>query len=99
MLVIDLTVQDPDPEIKNQLNTYFKLNDLHIVTEEKLEDSEIVEISLDKANQHENRDLDDSDKEQPEILISEEQMGLNKFISFFEQQIDTNFKPEDIKIF
>ncbi|RIB16355.1 hypothetical protein C2G38_2038638 [Gigaspora rosea] len=50
MLVIDLTVQDPDLEIKNQLNTYLNLNDLHIETEEKLEDSEIVEIILDEAN-------------------------------------------------
>ncbi|CAG8646716.1 20747_t:CDS:2 [Dentiscutata erythropus] len=70
-LVIDLTTQDPDPEIESQLNTYLGLNDLHIITEEKLEDLEIIEILR----------------------------GLNKFIGFFEQQIDEEFKAKDLKIF
>ncbi|CAG8501241.1 13300_t:CDS:2, partial [Cetraspora pellucida] len=96
-LVIDLTSQDP--EIKSQLNTYLDLSNLHIITEEKLEDSEIIEIVIDEANQCKNGDPDDSDKEQPEISISEGLMGLNKFISFFEQQIDADFKAEDLKIF
>ncbi|CAG8700848.1 14730_t:CDS:2, partial [Dentiscutata erythropus] len=98
-LVIDLTSQDPDPEIESQLNTYLDLNDLHIITKEKLEDSKIIKIVLDEENQRENGDLDDSDEEQPEIPISEGLMGLNKFITFFEQQIDTDFKAEDLKIF
>ncbi|CAG8449552.1 3757_t:CDS:2, partial [Scutellospora calospora] len=42
---------------------------------------------------------DDSDKEQPEISISEGLMSLNKFISFFEQQIDADFKAKNLKIF
>ncbi|CAG8557609.1 16485_t:CDS:2, partial [Racocetra fulgida] len=99
VLMIDLTFQDPDPEIRNQLNTYLNLNDLHIITEEKLDNSEIIEIVLDEANQCENRDPDNSDEEQPEIPISEGLMGLNKFIGFFEQQTDANFKSEDLKIF
>ncbi|CAG8704132.1 5083_t:CDS:2, partial [Cetraspora pellucida] len=41
-LVIDLISQDP--EIKSQLNTYLDLSDLHIITEEKLEDLKIIEI-------------------------------------------------------
>ncbi|CAG8619840.1 28499_t:CDS:2, partial [Dentiscutata erythropus] len=85
MLVIDLTFQDPNPEIKDQLNIYLNLNDLHITTKERLEDSEIIKIVLDEANQCKNRDPDDSDEEQPEIPISERLMSLNKFISFFEQ--------------
>ncbi|RIB28195.1 hypothetical protein C2G38_2158497 [Gigaspora rosea] len=98
-LVIDLTSQDPDPEIEDQLNTYLDLNNLHIITEEKLENSEIIEIVLDEANQRENRDPNDSDEEQPEVPISEGLMDLKKFISFFEQQTNTGFKAEDLKIF
>ncbi|CAG8661494.1 1026_t:CDS:1, partial [Racocetra fulgida] len=66
---------------------------------EKLKDSEIIKIVLYEANQYENGDSDDSDEEQPKIFISEELMDLNKFISFFEQQTDANFKSEDLKIF
>ncbi|CAG8663970.1 10538_t:CDS:2 [Cetraspora pellucida] len=43
------------------------LNNLCIITEDKLEDSEIVEIVLDKENQSKNGDPDDSDKEELEI--------------------------------
>ncbi|CAG8695141.1 13004_t:CDS:2, partial [Cetraspora pellucida] len=98
-LVIDLTSQDPDPEIERQLNTYLDLNNSHILTEEKLEDSEIIEIVLDEANQHENGDPDDTDEEEPEISVSEGLKSLNTFIGFFEQQADTDFKAEDLKIF
>ncbi|CAG8456588.1 15876_t:CDS:2 [Cetraspora pellucida] len=83
-LVMNLTSQDSDPEIK---------------IKEKLDDSKIVEVVLDETNQYKNRNPDDSDKEESEISISEKLMGLNKFISFFEQQTDSNFKAEDLKIF
>ncbi|CAG8785603.1 15263_t:CDS:1, partial [Dentiscutata erythropus] len=99
MLVVDLTSQDPDPEIENQLNAYLDLNNLHILTEEMLDDSEIIEVVLDEANQYEHGDPDDSDEEEPEISILEGLMGLNKFIGFFEQQTDPGFKAEDLKIF
>ncbi|CAG8761442.1 2663_t:CDS:2, partial [Cetraspora pellucida] len=42
-LVVDLISQDLEPEIENQLNSYLDLNNLHILTEEKLDDSEIIE--------------------------------------------------------
>ncbi|CAG8763063.1 12231_t:CDS:1, partial [Ambispora leptoticha] len=54
MLVVDLTSQDLDSEIECQLNIYLDLNDSHILIEEKLENSEIIEIILDEANQDEN---------------------------------------------
>ncbi|CAG8565357.1 17910_t:CDS:2 [Racocetra fulgida] len=82
-LVVDLTSQDPNLKIKNQLNVYLDLNNLHILTEKKLNDSEIIEVVLDEANQFEHGDPDDSDEEEPEILISEGLTGLNKFIYFF----------------
>ncbi|CAG8770982.1 3363_t:CDS:2 [Gigaspora rosea] len=98
-LVVDLTSQDPDPEIEDQLNTYLDLNNLHIVTEKNLDDSEIIEVVLDEANQFEHGDPNDSDEEEPEISISERLIGLNKFICFFEQQTDPDFKAEDLKSF
>ncbi|CAG8474738.1 13992_t:CDS:2, partial [Cetraspora pellucida] len=98
-LIADLTSQDLDPEIEHQLNTYLDLNNWPIVTEEKLEDSEIIEIVLDEANQVENSDPDDTDEEKLEISALEGLKSLNKFISFFEQQNDTDFKTEDLKIF
>ncbi|CAG8540426.1 18163_t:CDS:2 [Dentiscutata erythropus] len=75
-LVIDLTSHNPDLEIKSQLNTYLDLNDSHIITEKKLEDSKIIEIVLDEENQRENGDPDDLDEEQPKIPISEGLIAL-----------------------
>ena len=49
-LVVDLTSQNPDPEIEDQLNTYLDLNNLHIVTKENFDDSEIIEVVLNEAN-------------------------------------------------
>ncbi|CAG8819639.1 3567_t:CDS:1, partial [Gigaspora rosea] len=66
-LVVDLTFQDPDLKIEDQLNTYLDLNNLYIVTEENLDDSEIIEVVLNEANQFEHEDPDDSDEEEPEI--------------------------------
>ncbi|CAG8728590.1 2636_t:CDS:1 [Cetraspora pellucida] len=99
VLVIDLTFQNLSSEIKNQLNEYLDLNNLCIITEDKLKDSEIVEIVLDEENQYENEDLDDSDEEELEIPVSEGLINLNKFICFFEQQTDTDFKAKNLKIF
>ncbi|CAG8555117.1 1957_t:CDS:2, partial [Cetraspora pellucida] len=99
VLVLHEEIENPDLEIESQLNTYLGLNNLHIITEEKLEDLKIIEIVLDKANQYNNGDPDDLNKEQLKILISERLIGLNKFIGFFKQQIDEKFKAENLKIF
>ncbi|CAG8658921.1 11855_t:CDS:1 [Dentiscutata erythropus] len=98
ILVIDLTSQDLDPDIESQLNAYLDFNNSHIITEEKLEDSEIIEIVLNEENQCENGDPNDSDEEEIEISVSDRFMGLKKFIGFFEHQTDADFKAEDLKI-
>ncbi|CAG8501506.1 18667_t:CDS:2 [Dentiscutata erythropus] len=98
-LVINLISQDIDLDVESQLNIYLNLNSSHIITEKKLEDSKIIEIVLDEENQLENEDSNNSDKEEPEITVLEELMRLKKFINFFEQQTNTNFKAEDLKIF
>ncbi|CAG8483493.1 18115_t:CDS:1, partial [Dentiscutata erythropus] len=47
----------------------------------------------------ENKDPNDSDEKLLQIPVSEGLIGLNKFISFFKQQIDTEFKAENLKVF
>ncbi|CAG8545901.1 15498_t:CDS:2 [Cetraspora pellucida] len=88
---LDLTVQP-------HVNKYLELNNTRISTEEVLDDTEIVELVLAEQQQKE-QDSDDSDEEPLKILVSEGLAGLKKFVEFFEQQIDQNFKSEDLNIF
>ncbi|CAG8748145.1 1011_t:CDS:2, partial [Cetraspora pellucida] len=44
MLVVDLTSQDPNLEIEDQLNTYLDLNNLYIITEKNLNNSKIIKV-------------------------------------------------------
>ncbi|CAG8444112.1 5056_t:CDS:1, partial [Scutellospora calospora] len=46
ILVVDLTSQNLDSEIENQLNIYLNFNNSYILTEEKLNDSEIIKVVL-----------------------------------------------------
>ncbi|CAG8511461.1 12448_t:CDS:2 [Cetraspora pellucida] len=99
MKKLKFDISKPESEIKNQLNEYLDLNNSCIITEDKLEDSEIVEIVLDEENQRKNGDPDNSVEKELEIPVSEGLMSLNKFICFFEQQTNTDFKAKDLKIF
>ncbi|CAG8753235.1 1237_t:CDS:1, partial [Dentiscutata erythropus] len=98
-LVIDLISQDIDLNVKSQLNIYLNLNSSYIITEKKLENSEIIKIVLDKKNQLENGNPNDLNKDEPEIAMLKRLIKLKKIISFFEQQTDMDFKAEDLKIF
>ncbi|CAG8773214.1 12421_t:CDS:2, partial [Gigaspora margarita] len=80
-------------------NAVLEQQEQDIGTLENLDDSEIIKVVLDEANQFEHRNPDDSDEEEPEISISEGLIGLNKFICFFEQQTDPDFKAKDLKSF
>ncbi|CAG8455510.1 3601_t:CDS:2 [Racocetra fulgida] len=77
MLVVDLTSQDSDSEIKHQLNIYLDLNNSYILTKEKLKDSEIIKIILDKANKDKNSNLEDTNEEKSEISASKDLKSLN----------------------
>ncbi|CAG8802010.1 10459_t:CDS:1, partial [Racocetra fulgida] len=63
-----------------------------------LNDTEIIELVL-AEQQLKEQDSDDSDEESLIIPASEKLAGLKKFVDFFAQQIDPNFKSEDLNIF
>lgn len=95
---IELSVADLDSSVLPQVNKYLELNNLHIPTVEELSDTEIVELVI-AEQQHKEQDSDDSDEEPLTIPASEGLAGLKKFLEFFEQQTDQNFKSEDLNIF
>ncbi|CAG8643778.1 14235_t:CDS:1 [Cetraspora pellucida] len=97
-LVVDLTY-NADPTIVQNVETYMKLNNAHILTEEKLDNHQIVEIVLAEKLEYDQGDPDDSDEEPPCISVSEGLDGLKNFISFVEQQMNNDFDKNDLTIF
>ncbi|CAG8626404.1 13184_t:CDS:2, partial [Cetraspora pellucida] len=95
---IELSVADLDLSVLPQVNKYLELNNLYIATVEELSDTEIVELVI-VEQQHKEHNSDDSDKEPLTISASEGLVGLKKFLEFFEQQTDQNFKSEDLDVF
>ncbi|CAG8607360.1 3890_t:CDS:1, partial [Cetraspora pellucida] len=63
-----------------------------------LSDTEIVKLVIVKQ-QHKEHNLDDLNKELLTILVLEELVDLKKFLEFFEQQTNQNFKLENLDIF
>ncbi|CAG8798214.1 13232_t:CDS:1, partial [Dentiscutata erythropus] len=96
-LIIDLTTNLSDPTIERQLNEFNNMNDSQILTEDLLNEEEIVNIVLDEQQEFEEGDANDTDEEPPEIPITEGLNGLTKFIGFFEQQESCDFNMEDLK--
>ncbi|CAG8680454.1 6975_t:CDS:2, partial [Racocetra fulgida] len=80
---IKSSVAELDLTIIPQVNKYLELNNSQIATEE----------------QQKEQDSDDSDEEPLKIPVSEGLLGLKKFVEFFVQQMDPNFKSEDLNIF
>ncbi|CAG8668865.1 6173_t:CDS:1, partial [Scutellospora calospora] len=99
-LVVDL-IEDLDSMVTQEIETYRKINNTHISTEETLDDTQIVETVLAEQLEYEQGDLDDSDKELPKISPSKELVWLKNFILFAKQQICYNFffNNNDIKVF
>ncbi|CAG8801900.1 3229_t:CDS:1, partial [Dentiscutata erythropus] len=60
-------------------------------TEDILDKEQIVNIVLDEQQELEEGDASDSDEKPPEIPIVEGLNGLEKFISFAEQQESCDF--------
>ncbi|CAG8529317.1 17109_t:CDS:2, partial [Cetraspora pellucida] len=85
-LIVDLTTNLSNPMIKLQINEFDHMNDSQILTEDVLDDEEIVSIVLDEQWEFEEGNASDTDKELLEIPIIENLNGLTKFISFVEQQ-------------
>ncbi|CAG8800319.1 25274_t:CDS:2 [Dentiscutata erythropus] len=74
--------------VVQEIDTYREVNNAQISTEDKLDNHQIVEIVLAEQLEYEQGDLDDSDKEPPNILASE---GLNELKNFILQKPITDF--------
>ncbi|CAG8504606.1 2078_t:CDS:1 [Cetraspora pellucida] len=85
-LIIDLT----DSIVLQEISAYREINNLYIFTEDTLDDSQIVETVLVKQLEHEQSNLDNSDKKPLKISAYK---GLNELKTFilFAKQIDNNF--------
>ncbi|CAG8671384.1 16602_t:CDS:2, partial [Cetraspora pellucida] len=86
-------------EDEENVETYIKLNNAHIPTEEKLNNHQIVKIMLAEKLEYDQDDPDDFDKEPPCISVSEELDGLKNFILFVKQQMNNDFDKNDLTIF
>ncbi|CAG8504414.1 6368_t:CDS:2 [Scutellospora calospora] len=99
-LVVDL-IEDLDSTVVQEIEAYRKINNIHISTEETLDDTQIVETVLAKQLEYKQGDSDDSDEEPPKVSPSEGLIGLKSFTLFAEQQICNNFffNNNDLKVF
>ncbi|CAG8822777.1 3941_t:CDS:1, partial [Cetraspora pellucida] len=97
-LVVNHTY-NTDPTIVQDVETYMKLNNAHISSEEKLDDHQIVEIMLAKKLEYDQGNPDDFDEEPLHISVSEELDELKNFILFVEQQMNNDFDKNDLTIF
>ncbi|CAG8814453.1 14829_t:CDS:2, partial [Cetraspora pellucida] len=96
-LIIDLMTNLSDPTIECQLNKFNNMNYSQILTKDLLNEEEIVNIVLDKQKEFKKGNANDTDKELPEISITEGLNRLTKFISFFEQQESCDFNMKNLK--
>ncbi|CAG8716000.1 9702_t:CDS:1 [Cetraspora pellucida] len=98
-LIIDLTTNSFDPTIEREINNFNNLNNSQILTEDVLDEMQIVHIVLDEQREYEEGDASDTDDELPEVPVMEGLNGLKKFVGFFEQQKSDDFNVEDLKVF
>ncbi|CAB4375839.1 unnamed protein product [Rhizophagus irregularis] len=83
------------PEV-DELREYLQMLDQDIPTEKQLNDEQIINLL-----QNENDESDDDDSDEEILLVSEKQGvdALKIFINYFEQQNDTEFNIDDLRIF
>ncbi|CAG8805563.1 8735_t:CDS:2, partial [Cetraspora pellucida] len=96
-LVIDLT--ENDPNITQAIDTYREMNNIQIPTEERLDNTQIIEIVIAEQLECEEGDSNNSDKEPSKISALEGLNGLKNFILFVKQQMNNNFNNSDIATF
>ncbi|CAG8711640.1 28857_t:CDS:2, partial [Dentiscutata erythropus] len=96
-LIVDLTTNLSNLTFKCQLNEFNYMNDSQILTEDFLNEEEIVNIILDEQQEFEEGDASDTNKELPKNPIIEGLNRLTKFINFVEQQKSCDFNIEDLK--
>jgi len=82
------------PEV-DELREYFQILDQDILTEEQLNDEQIINLL-------QNEDESDDDSSDEDILLVSEKQGVDAlkiFINYFEQQDDPEFNVDDLRIF
>src|SRR6266540_697085 len=83
----------------DSIKEYLKILDNDILTEENLNDDQIINLIQNENEEINRSDNDDSDKEIPLISIKNGMEGLKMFIDYFEQQNDLTFDLKDLSIF
>ncbi|CAB4481133.1 unnamed protein product [Rhizophagus irregularis] len=79
---------------------YFQMLDHEIPTEENLTDEEIVNlVQFEKEGGNLNDDDDDEDDEIPLVSVKKAVSGLKLFINYFEQQDNSEFNIDDLRVF
>src|SRR6266498_1629535 len=83
----------------DSIKDYLKIIDNNVLTEENLNDDQIINLVQNENEEINRSDDDDSDEEIPLILIKNGMEGLKIFIDYFEQQNDLTFDLKDLSIF
>ncbi|CAG8812077.1 1135_t:CDS:2, partial [Racocetra fulgida] len=73
-LIIDLTANSLDPTIEREINNFNNLNNSQILTEDVLNEMQIMHIVLDEQREYEEGDASDTDDKPPKVPVVE---GLN----------------------
>ena len=100
----DIVLNDDDDfldylEEVNDIKEYFQIIDEDISTEENLNDDQIINLVQNEDDEINKSDDDISDEEIPLISIKKGMEGLKTFISYFEQQNNSEFNLKDLNIF
>ncbi|CAB4397697.1 unnamed protein product [Rhizophagus irregularis] len=105
----DLESDLDDEDIKDYLDNlpnsddiieYFQMLDHEILTEENLTDKEIVNlVQFEKEGGNLNDEEEDEDDKIPLVSVKKAVSGLKMFINYFEQQDNSEFNINDLRIF
>ncbi|CAB4475246.1 unnamed protein product [Rhizophagus irregularis] len=101
----DLDDEDIEDYLDNLPNSddiieYFQMLDHEIPTEENLTDKEIVNlVQFKKEGGNLNDEEEDEDDEIPLVSVKKAVSGLKIFINYFEQQDNSEFNIDDLRVF
>jgi hypothetical protein len=103
-LVIDFTKQisptyNNSEELTCNLTEFLNTFQQDIITEESLNDNQIIELVMEEAREKEEGDSDHSGDETSAVSVSEGLEGLKKFVSYVEQDTSDDFNDDDLIIF
>ena len=82
----------------DNVREYFQTLDQEIPAEEHLTEEQIVNLVQFEKNE-ESDDDDSSDKEIPLVPVKKAVSGLEVFVTYFEQQTNSEFNIDDLRVF